>query len=295
VGSKIKTVIDLLNDKNFSEAKIILEEILSSDPKNAEVLYNLGMCYSELGELDNSVETLKQSLKFKPDNPNALTALGFSYIKLDRYKEAEEALKRALELDPNNLFAINNLGGLYGKMEKYELAIKTFDHGEKLFPDDSRIIYGLGISYQKLGNLATADAYFRKLVKRVISDEYTELGKTGLREIAQEELKKRGLRPDAVMYCLAALQRFSRMNKTQIQKIAFEIALQGRSGFDTNDPSPKYQLISLPGNYSGLNLVCSMYVGFKIIAPDQDIGFDLSKEYEEAKNILDKPDLIIWN
>ena len=108
MGSKIKTVIDLLNDKNFPEAKIILEETLSSDPQNPEVLYNLGMCYSELGELENSVKMLKKSPKFKPDNPNTLTALGFSYIKLDRHREAEEVLKRALELDPNNLFAINN-------------------------------------------------------------------------------------------------------------------------------------------------------------------------------------------
>ena len=32
-----------------------------------------------------------------------------------------------------------------------------------------------------------------------------------------------------------------------------------------------------------------------IIAPGQDIGFDLSKEYEAAKNIHDEPGLITWN
>ena len=291
----IKQVINLLNSKKFNEAKDILENMDRSEPGNPEILYNLGMCYSELGDFNASIKTLEQSVKYNPGSANILSALSFSYIKVGRLNEAEQSLLRALELDPNNLYAINNLGGLYGKMEKYDLAIKTLEHGEKLFPDDPRIIYGLGISHQKLGNLTNADAYFRKLVKRDISDEYTELAKAGLREIAEEEFKRRGLRPDAVMYCLSALQRFSKMSNAEIKKISFEIALKGRSGFDTNDPSPKYQLISLPGNFSGLNLVCYMYVGFKIIAPGQDVGFDLSKEYEAAKNIHDQPELITWN
>jgi hypothetical protein len=85
------------------------------------------------------------------------------------------------------------------------------------------------------------------------------------------------------------------MTIAEIKKIAFEIAVKGRGGLDTNDPSPKYQLVSLPGHFSGLNLVCYMYVGFKIIAPDQGIGFDLSKEYALAKTFHDKPELITWN
>jgi hypothetical protein len=97
------------------------------------------------------------------------------------------------------------------------------------------------------------------------------------------------------MYCLSALQRFSKMTISEIKKIAFEIGLKGTGGLDTNDPSPKYQLISLPGNFSGLNLVCHMYVGFKAFAPEQDIGFDLSKEYALATNLHDKPELITWN
>src|SRR5439155_1647349 len=56
------------------------------------------------------------------------------------------------------------------------------------------------------------------------------------------------------------------------------------SGLDTNDPTQKYQLNTLPGNFSGLNLVCLMYVAFKSIAPEMDIGFDLAKEYAVKPN-----------
>ena len=88
MGLKIKTVIDLLTNK-FAEAKIILEKKLHSNSQNPEILYNLGMCYSELGELENSVEMLKRSLKFKPDIYGS-TALGFSYIKLAEHNRSRE-------------------------------------------------------------------------------------------------------------------------------------------------------------------------------------------------------------
>ena len=87
------------------------------------------------------------------------------------------------------------------------------------------------------------------------------------------------------MYCLSAIEKFEKMSEEEVKRIGFEIATKGRSGFDTNDPAPKYQLKSLPGDFSGLNLVCYMYVAFKSIAPQTDIGFDLSKEYAAAKSM----------
>jgi hypothetical protein len=88
------------------------------------------------------------------------------------------------------------------------------------------------------------------------------------------------------MYCLGAMERFSKMPQEEVKQIATEIALKGRTGLDTNDPAPKYQLKSLPGDFSGLNLVCLMYVAFKSFAPEMDIGFDLSKEYAAAQALM---------
>lgn len=90
-------------------------------------------------------------------------------------------------------------------------------------------------------------------------------------------------RPDAIMYCLEALEKFETMTQAEIQKIAYEIAMKGRSGLNTNDPTQQYQLKSLPGNFSALHLVCLMYVAFKSIAPEVDVGFDLSQEFAAAK------------
>jgi len=270
----------------MQEAKKLLEEILADDPKNSIVLYNLGMCYNEIGYYNKSIKTLKQSLKYNPNSSNTLTALGYSYTLAGNNEEAEEYLKKAVELDPSNIYALQNLGGFYAKKGKYKEAIELFKKAEKVHPLYPRILYGLALAYQSAGDLKNADNYFKKLANRDTKDQFTELAKTGLREIAEAEFKKQGLRLDAVMYCLAALQKFSKMPKSELVPIVTEISVKGESGLDVHNPSRKYKLKSLSGEYTGLKLVCYMYVGFKILAPEKNIGFDLSKEYKAAKKLF---------
>ena len=118
------------------------------------------------------------------------------------------------------------------------------------------------------------------------SSEIQELAKTGLREIAMVMLKSHGLRMDAVMYMLAALKLFSEESESRVKEITFQIAMLGRSGFDINNPDKTYTIHSMPGVFTGLQLVSYMYVGFKHFAPEQNVGVDLSSEYEAAVNLF---------
>jgi hypothetical protein len=87
----------------------------------------------------------------------------------------------------------------------------------------------------------------------------------------------------SIMYCLGALQRFENMGRAEIQKIVGEIALLGSGGIDYASSEQKYTLNSVPGEqFSGLQLLCMMYVGFKDIEPTLDIGVDLSEPYQAA-------------
>ena len=73
------------------------------------------------------------------------------------------------------------------------------------------------------------------------------------------------------------------LQQEELKKIAMEIATEGRSGFDVNTPTKQYQLKTLPGEFSGLEMVCYLYVVMQMMAPGTDIGFDLSREYEAAR------------
>ena len=59
--------------------------------------------------------------------------------------------------------------------------------------------------------------------------------------------------------------------------MGIEIALRRTRGIDVNSSEPQYTLSNMEGNFSGLYLVCLQYVAFQQFAPEQDIGFDLTR------------------
>lgn len=279
--------IRLLKEKKTKEAMQLLEELLSDEPNDTFILYNLGICLSELGNYRESINTLEKCIMLNEKNSNAYVALGFSYFKEGIVKKAKEALLKALELDPENVYALLNLGGVYASTKDYVSAVNTFKKAERIDPENPKILYGLALVYKNVEDFYKASQYFKKIVNLGKEDELVELSKDQLREIAELEFRKHGIRMDAVMYCLSASKKFANMPKVKILEVLSEISNLGQSGLDTNEPAQKYTLKSLPGSYSGLNLVCYLYVGTKIINPDLDIGFDISKEYNIAMKLLE--------
>ncbi len=89
--------------------------------------------------------------------------------------------------------------------------------------------------------------------------------------------------PATVMYCLSALRRFEQMDDNDIRTLTMEVATVGQNGIDYSDPDRRYHLRSAPGEeFSGLQLLALMYVGFKKIAPEMDTQLDFQEAYEAA-------------
>lgn len=121
-----------------------------------------------------------------------------------------------------------------------------------------------------------------------------ELARGALQALAEQNFRQGSasqIRMDAALYCLDGLRKFEPMSAMQVQTVAFEIGMLGAQGLDINNPASQYTLRSLPGTFSGLHLMSLMYVGFKKIAPDQDIGFDLSTEYALAQQMFSEQGL----
>jgi tetratricopeptide (TPR) repeat protein len=93
--------------------------------------------------------------------------------------------------------------------------------------------------------------------------------------------------PASMFYLLGALERFEPMTDDQVREIAFEVALLGTTGLDFASPEQKYSLRSIPTEkFTGLQLMCLMYAGFKRIAPEQDTGMDLQQAYDSALTLF---------
>jgi len=100
-------------------------------------------------------------------------------------------------------------------------------------------------------------------------------------ELLQQKL------PAAVWHLLDALKRFAKLTPEQVRQIAFEIGTVGRNGLDYASPEPKYRLQTLPGeSFTGLQLMCLMFAGFKKIAPDHDLGMNLEEPFLQALELF---------
>lgn len=139
------------------------------------------------------------------------------------------------------------------------------------------------MALEQTNQFGEADAAYQKVMDLDPVVDIGQLAQKGRSRIAEMSFRNEGkYRADAMEYCLAAIKRFEGMPRSEVQKITFEIAMLGSKGLNVKDPVEQYTLRSIPGSFSGLHLVCIQYVGFKIIEPSLDLGFDLSREYQMA-------------
>lgn len=287
----VESCVDLLKQGKYQEAVIILRSMRIVHPKDPRVLYNLGMALSDLGKLDEAIDCLEHLTKIRPEDGNSFVALGVAYARNTQSESAVQSLGTACELEPDNSHAHRNLGGILMKLGDTTEGLRHLRLAAEIDANDPRSWYGLAEAYLINDNRPEADTCFRKVIELSGTSDIGEAAKRQMTKMAHDTLRDNsvgGSRPDAMMYCLAALELFETMDDSQIKKILFEIAMKGERGFDINNPDTKYQFDSLSGDFTGLRAVCYMYTAGQRILPGQDMGIDLSKEYSQAVSMLRK-------
>ena len=281
----------LLQQGDYASGIPLLESVLAADGDDLQALYNLGMAYSDTGKVSEAAELLARLVRLDPENVNGRVALGVAYARAGNRQAAEEALRAAVAADAQNGYAHRNLAAALAGGGALEEAKQHFRRAVELLPKDQQSVAGLAQCLVDLGKLDEADALYQTGIALSPDSALAESMRVARTQIAQRNLRSAGggFRADAMAYCLSAMESFAAMTPQGVRAVAMEIAMLGRSGLDVNDPSRKYTLRSLPGkDYSGLQLVSMLYVAFKQIDPQVDVGFDLAVEYKAALSFQKK-------
>jgi Flp pilus assembly protein TadD len=260
---------------------------LSSEPSNAEILYNLGMALSDGRQLEEAKAHLDKCTTLVPRNARVWLALGVCCFRMQNNNDALSAFESAYQIEPTDPFVLKTLGAFLsdtnGDLAK---AKKLLNEALTKMPNDQQLLFNIGQLSEKLDDFDNADHFYLKAIELNPHSDIGEACKLARSKISETLFKRNSHssngRPDGFMYCLSALEMFDEMSNEEVTKITFEIATLGMNGLDVNDPDPKYAIASLNGKYSGLNLLCIEYVGFKQIDPSVDLGFDLTQEYAAA-------------
>jgi Flp pilus assembly protein TadD len=268
------------------DAVRLLEHLRRHEPNNVIVLSNLGMALSDLRQLESAERHLQHALALDPEQITARVALSVVLHRRGDPVAAIQELQRAVKIKPEHASAQRNLAAMLCESGDFAAAEPHYRKAIELNPGDQQAKLECGQCLLRLGNKAEADAVFLDAINTDSTTSVAEAARLQRTKLAEESFRAGmpvGVQPDAVMYCLAAIKKFENMRLDEVKKIGFEIAVLGQRGLNTNDSTARYELKSMPGKFSGLQLVCTMFVAFKILNPDQGIGFDLEREYEAAK------------
>ena len=284
-------VIQVLQSGNRDDGILLLELFLSNEPDDENILFNLGMAYSDAGEINHAIELLSRLIQKNSNHTHGRVALGVALLRARKTEEGIRELQTAVSQKSDDPWARRNLGAGLMQVERFTEAVEHLHRATELNPNDQAAWFGYGQALQHNGQIPEADSAY---VKAIDLDEFSEIAELARKARSQiAETAFHGATPDtprmdAVMYCLSALKYFDKLPLEQVQQIGFEIALLGTRGLDVNSPDQKYTLRSMDGNFSGLHLLCLQYVAFKKIAPEHNIGFDLSAEYQTALGLFEK-------
>jgi tetratricopeptide (TPR) repeat protein len=193
----------------------------------------------------------------------------------------------AIQQDPENAHAKRNLAAVLARSGKGAEALPYFRQAASLAPNEVGAQLGLAQCLDQLGGdyRKEADKVYAQIMRRFADHPAAEIAKTARNRISNEQLHDRvdgKARMDAVFYMQGALDELARKSRQEVGQIVLEIARLGEHGLKINEPDVRYTLKTLPGDFSGLQLVSIMHVGIRLLDPTADTGTGLDREYELA-------------
>lgn len=186
--------------RKFNDALTSFRSAARIEPRNAEILVNLGTVHYYNQDLDSARYFLNEAMKSDPNEGNAYNAMAMVEVTSGDLGKASELLTRALNLHPGDAYFINNRGYislLKGETEKAledinrsitsdpyngwayrnkgiyylmtnnnEEAIRLLKRAETADPFIEKLYYYLGEAYLKNGQRKEACENFAKALER---------------------------------------------------------------------------------------------------------------------------------
>lgn len=130
----------------------------------AKVMTDLAAAYYQRQEIRVALSQVRQAIEADKHYPEAYDVLGLIYMDLAEDKLAEENFRKALDLDPKNSDIHNNLGYFYCTRGRYKEGLEQLRLAlqNPLYRTPELAMYNSGICHEKEGDMAAAEADFRR-------------------------------------------------------------------------------------------------------------------------------------
>jgi tetratricopeptide (TPR) repeat protein len=155
----LKSAIDFAQQSNWQKALAIYEVLIKRDPENIELLNQMSIVYSQVGEYTKAYEYMEKILDRKTSDSEFISNFSVICLRLNLIEKAEYLINFSIKIQPTNITYLLNLAGIYNIKEEYLKSLETIKLALKINPLHA-LAYGLfGITLIKIGeNSAARDA-----------------------------------------------------------------------------------------------------------------------------------------
>ncbi|MBW8039421.1 MAG: tetratricopeptide repeat protein [Planctomycetes bacterium] len=148
------------------------QQVLKTDPDNADALHSLGLIALQNGQYDKALDLISKAIEQNSQNPQFYNNLGVVFKALRKIEKAIEAYQQALSLNPDFAEAYNNMGSVLYALGRFSDAVENCRQAISLNPDYPEAYNNLAAALQALGQYEAALENCRQAV--LIKPDYVE-------------------------------------------------------------------------------------------------------------------------
>lgn len=155
----------LMQSGNFSNAKLLLDQVIEKEAEN-QAAYNMrGIIKLELGEAADAIQDFDISVSLDSMDYRAFYNRGNALYQMEKYNEAILDYDKALRLAPKSSDIYINRGNALVGLEKYDQAIHDFGFAVKIDNENYLSHFNLARTYYLMDNLQLAENSFKNCLK----------------------------------------------------------------------------------------------------------------------------------
>ena len=154
---KVEQAQNLLDQKKYTEAIAIYDQLLESKPNQAQLLWiNRGFAWLGLGKYDEMLQSCSNATAIKPQSALAWNCRGEALHNIGRPKAALESFNRAITSNPppriSGIIRLNK-SRVLADLERYPQAVTASEQGIKLLSklNQKDVADDLGIAFSQQG------------------------------------------------------------------------------------------------------------------------------------------------
>jgi tetratricopeptide (TPR) repeat protein len=160
---------------HLHKALVTYERAFALDPKDPELLINLGLTAWNLKMVEGAAKLFQLYIAACPDSPLGYNNLGSVQGDMGKSTTAIETLRSAIYRLPNEPILWNSLATVLAEEGRVEESLVFYNEAIRLDPTFARLYHNLGYAYSHLGRLSEAlEAYDNALTHVVDPAERIE-------------------------------------------------------------------------------------------------------------------------